>query len=289
MKWFRHMTGAWDDEKLASLTQSGGLAAYGFYWRMIEIIACQMKAGSECTSVKYPVKKWCMLLGVRKPVFVRLLQQCCNNNLLLSEYCRNTDEATAKVDCPKLLKIRDNWTREVARTVQQETETDTDTDTETTERDISAREEISGTESEKPKTPQKPCDDQKEPGGYKDTTEGQKVAPRTQDCEIEAVAVVVSGDIERVAFETYGAAPITYLRQWLDVHDEKWVLEAMKRTQSAGAKNARYTEKILHEWKRNGYPETGKNENTGRRGRKTGARGRQSGESSGDWKTGDTF
>ena len=68
MKWLKHMTASWDDEKLASLVGRGGmegLAQYGLYWRVNEIIASQMDGKNPSCSVRYPVTRWSLLLSLR--------------------------------------------------------------------------------------------------------------------------------------------------------------------------------------------------------------------------------
>ena len=76
------------------------------------------------------------------------------------------------------------------------------------------------------------------------------------------VFTVLFNSIEQAAFETYGGtAPTLYLRQWLGAHPPGWIVEALKRTQAAGVRNPKYTDKILAGWKRDGYPREDNREN----------------------------
>ncbi len=42
MRWLKHMTSTWDDEKIAAVVDELGLEGYGFWWRILEIIATQL-------------------------------------------------------------------------------------------------------------------------------------------------------------------------------------------------------------------------------------------------------
>jgi len=73
MKWFKHMVASWNDEELAKLVGKGGmegLAMYGFYWRVIEVVAPH---GGKVT---YPTLTWAHYCGLKIPVmngmFLRL-------------------------------------------------------------------------------------------------------------------------------------------------------------------------------------------------------------------------
>ena len=39
MKWFKHQSEARNDEKIARLEDKAGLEGYGFYFKMLEIVA----------------------------------------------------------------------------------------------------------------------------------------------------------------------------------------------------------------------------------------------------------
>ena len=42
MRWFKHMTASADDENIAHLIDQCGLLGYGFFWRVMELIAAQV-------------------------------------------------------------------------------------------------------------------------------------------------------------------------------------------------------------------------------------------------------
>ena len=110
MRWMKHMTAAWQDEKVARLTDDGGIEAYGFYWRMLEIVAANMTETSEPVC-KLPVKSWarlCNLLSNRFERLAQLLQKC--------GLCRlETFEGLLKVEFPNLTKYRDEYSKKSDR------------------------------------------------------------------------------------------------------------------------------------------------------------------------------
>ncbi len=133
MKWLKHMTASWDDEKLASLVGEGGpagLARYGLYWRINEIIASKMEGKDPSCSVQYPVTRWSTLLSVRGSLVRQLLGQLPKNGLLTVEWIGTEIRVT---NC-NLLKYRDEYSQKSRQTPVQalegDTELDTDTDTE---------------------------------------------------------------------------------------------------------------------------------------------------------------
>lgn len=72
MRWFKHMTNSFDDEKLSRLVDSCGLEGYGFWWRIVEIVAAHTENGKE-PELDYPVSKWCSLIGIHHNKFRKLL------------------------------------------------------------------------------------------------------------------------------------------------------------------------------------------------------------------------
>lgn len=110
MKWFKHMTRSWNDEGLAKLVGPGGmegLARYGLWWRVLEIIGEQMAAGSSKCSVTYPVARWSLLLSLRGSlVFSTLSTLPVTGGVSVT---RDGDDVTVTI--PNLLKYRDEYTK----------------------------------------------------------------------------------------------------------------------------------------------------------------------------------
>jgi len=141
MRWIKHMTRTWDDEKIARLVSEGGIEAYGFYWRMVEIIAAKIEDSSPALC-QYPVKTWARLCNVLGNRWQRLANLSAKCGLLTAE----TFEGLCKVEIPTILKYRDEYSKKRGRSVAknpdniqaiseqcpaQRTDTDTDTDTDT--------------------------------------------------------------------------------------------------------------------------------------------------------------
>jgi hypothetical protein len=122
------MSRSWDDEKISALVSSGGkdgLALYGAYWRVLEIVAEQMKKGSENYSVKYSIGKWSHLMSVRGSHVRHYIGQLVCHKLLKAEWT----DTELLVTVPNLLKIRDEYSQRSGESHDQELDTDTDTDT----------------------------------------------------------------------------------------------------------------------------------------------------------------
>ncbi len=113
MKWLKHMTAAWDDEKLAALVgQSGeaGLARYGAYWRIAEMVASQMEGAFPSCSLSYPLWRWARELFVRKSYASSILLRLQKEGLIGIEGDLNAGQ-TVTVKMPNLLKYRDEYSK----------------------------------------------------------------------------------------------------------------------------------------------------------------------------------
>ena len=121
VKWLKHMTASWDDEKLASLVGKGGMegiARYGLYWRVNEIIASQMEGKSPSCSVRYPVSRWSLLLSLRGSLVFSTLSTLAVTYLVTVE----RDGCDIIVTNRNLLKYRDEYSRKSGQTPVQEGE-----------------------------------------------------------------------------------------------------------------------------------------------------------------------
>lgn len=135
MKWMKHLTAASDDEKIAKLVDKGGLAAYGLYWRVNEIIAAHMEGQEPSCSVSYSIAKWSRLLGVRGANVERQLRDLGATGVATIE--RRGDDITATNR--NLLKYRDEYSKKSGHTpdnvpprTDTEVEEEVDTEVEST-------------------------------------------------------------------------------------------------------------------------------------------------------------
>jgi len=135
MKWFKHMCASSDDEKLAALIGKGGmqgLALYGAYWRVAEIVALQIEKTSTTAIVSYPTWRWAQKLFVRKSDASSLLLRLKKEGLLVLKGDPKCDE-TVTVEMPNLLKYRDEYSRKSGHApdnVAPDTEGDTEAEKE---------------------------------------------------------------------------------------------------------------------------------------------------------------
>jgi len=106
MKWFKHQTQSWNDEKLAFAVAEHGLEIYGFWWRILEIIAAQLSPGKppEC---KYPDKVWARFCGITVKKFRYYAGFL--HELELINLSPNGKDTCIAID--NLAKYRDEWTQ----------------------------------------------------------------------------------------------------------------------------------------------------------------------------------
>lgn len=137
MRWFKHLTIANRDEALARIRDEFGLEGYGLYWLILESIAEQMD-GSERTFLELSPKNWRRITGISPKKFQKFVTFAENLGIFSVEISENL----IRVDCPKLLKFRDEYTKRKKKTPDklptnsgecQEQDTDTDTESESEE------------------------------------------------------------------------------------------------------------------------------------------------------------
>jgi len=107
MDWFKHKSLTWNDEKMACVTSEYGLEIYGFWWRILEILAAKMSV-TECnTSCEYPIKVWANYSGVSPKTFRKLSGILNENKLIIMKNGQNL----INIDVPNLVKYRDEYTK----------------------------------------------------------------------------------------------------------------------------------------------------------------------------------
>lgn len=106
MKWFKHVSDASHDEFLEDLIDEFGLEGYARWWLVLESIASQMDTSTRC-HVEYSWVKWQTILKGKRNKLDTFLKHCENENKLKLEQNGNK----LKITCPKLLKMRDNYSR----------------------------------------------------------------------------------------------------------------------------------------------------------------------------------
>jgi hypothetical protein len=113
MRWFKHMTDAWDDERIATLVDTHGLEIYGLWWRILEIIAKQMDGSGEKCGASYSAKTWGRFCGISGNKFQKYIQVLEKNKII--NLITKQNEIGIKV--PNLLKYRDEYSKKKAKKV----------------------------------------------------------------------------------------------------------------------------------------------------------------------------
>ena len=105
MKWFKHLSEAPDDEKLAEVLDLHGASGYGVWWLIVEAVAKQMDKTNKC-EVRYSSKKWSRVAHVDSRTLAKYLQTFSNLALIVQQKC----DKFVTISIPKLLDLRDNHT-----------------------------------------------------------------------------------------------------------------------------------------------------------------------------------
>lgn len=111
MKWFKHMTDSQDDEKLSDLIAEGGLEAYGFWWRLLEIVASQMGKDGEKCSATYSMARWSQLLYCHHHTVGKYIGKLQVRGMVRGEVELGKGYSKLTVTIPNLLKYRDEYSK----------------------------------------------------------------------------------------------------------------------------------------------------------------------------------
>lgn len=110
MRWFKHMTNSIDDEKISKLVDECGLEGYGFFWRVLEMIAAQVDDDGK-NYCSYSKRTWCNKLAIKHQTWSKLIASCEQAGL----FEVSDDGQTITVKSPNILKYRDEWSRKKAK------------------------------------------------------------------------------------------------------------------------------------------------------------------------------
>lgn len=121
MKWFKHQSSARNDERLSRLEDKAGLEGYGFYFKMLEIVA-EVIDETDRHEVTYSLSRWGRQANITSKKFIFLAQCCADVGLLIVQRCDND----YIIRIPNLLKYRDNHTKNLQATSKQEVEVEVD-------------------------------------------------------------------------------------------------------------------------------------------------------------------
>lgn len=114
MKWFKHISTTYQDEKIAKVIDVLGIEGYGFWWRMLEVVAEKMENNE--TEISYPIKYFANIFGFSEKKFEKFLKIFENFEIFFVNFEKKQNNFSKKsqtvvtVNIPNLLKYRDEWT-----------------------------------------------------------------------------------------------------------------------------------------------------------------------------------
>jgi hypothetical protein len=104
MRWFKHLTNSSQDEKLCAVLDELGLEGYGFYWRILEVIALQMDKNSK-TFCEYSPKIWGKFAGISAKKFENFIRIFQKHKLFSVKF----EPQIISVNCHNLAKYKDEY------------------------------------------------------------------------------------------------------------------------------------------------------------------------------------
>lgn len=110
MRWFKHLTDAADDEKLADILTEFGPEGYGVWWLLVEVIGKQMDSSPKCEA-SYSLDHWARKLYVSKRKTTSFLTVFSEKNLIFLEYDNSNVLGKIIVKIPKMLNFRDEYSK----------------------------------------------------------------------------------------------------------------------------------------------------------------------------------
>ena len=110
MRWFKHMTSTTQDEKIMELLEVGGLEGYGFYWRLIELLALQMDKSTLTCSTTLSLSNLSRQCYLHHNKVSSLLGKLNDIGLITVSKTEVSGRVKYEITCHNLLKYRDEYT-----------------------------------------------------------------------------------------------------------------------------------------------------------------------------------
>ena len=104
MKWLKHMTCSFSDEKLSSIVDELGLEGYGFWWRLLQVIGENVDE-NNITSRTFSAKRWGNFFRFSAKKFEKFARIFEEKRLIFVEFSENQ----ITINVPNILKIKDEW------------------------------------------------------------------------------------------------------------------------------------------------------------------------------------
>ena len=113
------MTTTWEDDKVADIVGEFGLEGYGFWCRLLDIIAYQMDGSDKCWA-EYTLSQWANLFYCHHHKVSNYLSKAEVRGMVNLEYgeskVRGKVQSKVKVTIPNLLKYRDEYSKKSRQT-----------------------------------------------------------------------------------------------------------------------------------------------------------------------------
>lgn len=109
MRWLKHLSTAQRDPDMQALISEFGYEGYGVYWSILETIAEQLD-GNNKTSLTLPIKSW-KISSISDKKWMKIARFLKNYEKISLEI----NEKMATVNCPKLLRYRDEYQKKKDR------------------------------------------------------------------------------------------------------------------------------------------------------------------------------
>ena len=106
MRWIKHLSTARHDPNIRLLCAEFGFEGYGVYWTILETIATDLKFTDTRAVATMDKQQWCNSVKISPKKFQKILVFCSENFGFLVE----NGNKLITIECPKLLKYRDEWT-----------------------------------------------------------------------------------------------------------------------------------------------------------------------------------
>lgn len=123
MRWFKHLTDAADDEKLADILTEYGPEGYGVWWLLVEVIGKQMDSTDRCEA-SYSLEHWARKLYVSKKKTSSFLTVFSEKKLLSLSYDNESSTGKIIVNIPNMLKFRDEYSKKSGQGKEKGTDND---------------------------------------------------------------------------------------------------------------------------------------------------------------------
>lgn len=115
MRWFKHYSDASEDDFIENLEDIFGLEGYARWWKLLEKIAIKMDETDNC-SAEHSWVKWQSFLKGKRNKLETFLKHCQDEMKITLEQNGNI----LKISCPKLLELRDKYTKDLSATGKKE-------------------------------------------------------------------------------------------------------------------------------------------------------------------------